>query len=70
MGRAELFADQATIPPQFVGLAFSILGMVLGSLVPRERACRTPIPTANAIDLKDAAPASPLGGSCSRSMSR
>jgi hypothetical protein len=35
---AELFADQATIPPQFVGLAFSILGMVLGSLVPRERA--------------------------------
>ena len=37
-GVAELFADQATIPPQFVGLAFSILGMVLGSLVPRERA--------------------------------
>jgi SSS family transporter len=37
-GVAELFADQATIPPQFVGLAFSILGMVLGSLVPRARA--------------------------------
>jgi SSS family solute:Na+ symporter len=47
-GVAELFADQATIPPQFVGLAFSILGMVLGSLVPHERAVphaprRTPL---------------------------
>jgi solute:Na+ symporter, SSS family len=47
-GVAELFADQATIPPQFVGLAFSILGMALGSLVPRERAVphaprRTPL---------------------------
>ena len=32
---AELTAPEATVPPQFVGLAFSILGMVLGSLVPR-----------------------------------
>jgi len=32
---AELAAPEATVPPQFVGLAFSILGMVLGSLVQR-----------------------------------
>jgi SSS family solute:Na+ symporter len=31
---AELAAPEATVPPQFVGLAFSLLGMVLGSLVP------------------------------------
>jgi len=37
-GVAELTAADATVPPQLVGLAFSILGMVLGSLVPRERA--------------------------------
>jgi len=37
-GVAELTAADATAPPQLVGLAFSILGMVLGSLVPRERA--------------------------------
>ncbi len=34
-GIAELVAPEATLPPQFVGLAFSILGMLLGSLVPR-----------------------------------
>jgi Na+/proline symporter len=28
----------ATVPPQLIGLAFSIVGMVLGSLVPRQRA--------------------------------
>ena len=32
---AELAAPDATVPPQFVGLAFSLLGMVLGSFVPR-----------------------------------
>jgi len=32
---AELTAPEATLPPQFVGLAFSLLGMVLGSYVPR-----------------------------------
>jgi len=35
---AELTAAEATVPPQLVGLAFSILGMVLGSLVPRTAA--------------------------------
>ena len=34
-GIAELIADDATVPPQLVGLAFSALGMGLGSLVPR-----------------------------------
>jgi SSS family transporter len=34
-GVAELAAGDATIPPQLVGLAFSALGMVLGSLLPR-----------------------------------
>jgi len=34
-GIAELTAADATIPPQLVGLAFSLLGMVLGSLLPR-----------------------------------
>jgi hypothetical protein len=35
-GIAELTATEATvIPPALVGLAFSLLGMVLGSLVPR-----------------------------------
>jgi len=34
-GIAELTAPEATVPPQFVGLAFSLLGMVLGSFVPR-----------------------------------
>ena len=37
-GIAEAAASDATVmPPQFVGLAFSLLGMVLGSLVPRPR---------------------------------
>ncbi len=36
-GVAEMFASSATVPPQFVGLAFSALGMVLGAAVPRER---------------------------------
>jgi solute:Na+ symporter, SSS family len=35
---AELAAPEATIPPQLVGLAFSILGMGLGALVPQEGA--------------------------------
>jgi len=34
-GVAEAFAAEATIPPQFVGLAFSLFGMVAGSYVPR-----------------------------------
>ncbi len=33
-GIAELVAADATVPPQLVGLGFSLLGMVLGSLVP------------------------------------
>jgi Na+/proline symporter len=33
-GVAELAASEATVPPQLVGLAFSALGMLLGSLVP------------------------------------
>ena len=32
---AELTAPEATLPPQFIGLAFSLLGIVLGSFVPR-----------------------------------
>jgi len=35
---AELTAAEATVPPQLVGLAFSIVGMVLGSLAPRAAA--------------------------------
>ncbi len=35
---AELTAAEATVPPQLAGLAFSIVGMVLGSLVPRAAA--------------------------------
>jgi len=34
-GIAEWVAADATVPPQLVGLAFSIFGMALGSLVPR-----------------------------------
>jgi len=34
-GVAELAAGDATLPPQLVGLGFSLLGMVVGSLVPR-----------------------------------
>ena len=33
-GVAELLAGDATVPPPLVGLAFSALGMVLGSLLP------------------------------------
>src|SRR5688572_29068494 len=33
----EVAAPEALVPPQLVGLAFSFLGMVLGSLVPRPR---------------------------------
>jgi Na+/proline symporter len=35
-GIAELAAAEATLPPQLVGLAFSLLGMLLGSYVPRK----------------------------------
>jgi SSS family transporter len=34
-GVAETFASDATIPPALIGLAFSGLGMVLGSLLPQ-----------------------------------
>jgi SSS family transporter len=37
---AEAVAPEATVPTQFVGLAFSVLGMVLGSLVPRAERAR------------------------------
>ncbi len=39
-GVAELTAADAVIPPQLVGLAFSLAGMLLGSFVPREHAAR------------------------------
>ena len=35
-GIAELTAADATVPPQLVGLAFSLLGMLLGSIVPKK----------------------------------
>jgi SSS family transporter len=35
---AAYWAPDATVPPPLVGLAFSLLGMVVGSLVPRSRA--------------------------------
>jgi Na+/proline symporter len=35
---ADLVAPQATVPPALVGLAFSLVGMVAGSWLPRERA--------------------------------
>jgi len=35
---AEFTAADATVPPQLVGLVFSILGMLLGALVPRSPA--------------------------------
>jgi len=34
---AAMTAADATVPPPLVGLAFSLFGMVLGSLLPRER---------------------------------
>src|SRR5687767_4062568 len=36
-GIAELVAADATVPPQLVGLGFSMLGMVLGALAPSAR---------------------------------
>ncbi len=42
-GVAEAFAGDATLPPQFVGLFFSALGMVLGAFVPRAQ----PVPQAH-----------------------
>jgi len=36
-GIAELIAPEATVPPQLVGLGFSLLGMLLGSLVPARK---------------------------------
>ena len=35
---ADALAADATVPPTLVGLAFSVLGMVMGSFVPHERA--------------------------------
>jgi SSS family transporter len=35
---ADFTAADATVPPPLVGLGFSVFGMALGSLVPRERA--------------------------------
>jgi Na+/proline symporter len=35
---AAMLAEDATVPPALVGLGFSLFGMVMGSLVPRERA--------------------------------
>jgi Na+/proline symporter len=35
-GIAELVAADATVPPQLVGLAFSLLGMFVGSFIPRK----------------------------------
>src|SRR5688572_29495383 len=39
-----LTTDDTVIPAQLVGLAFSIIGMVLGSLVPREVASKSAVP--------------------------
>jgi len=35
---ADMLADDATVPPPLVGLAFSVFGMVAGSFIPRENA--------------------------------
>ncbi len=45
-GIAELVAADATLPPVLVGLAFSLLGMVLGSAIPRERGLQHSRPNA------------------------
>ena len=37
---ADALAADATVPPTLVGLSFSVLGMVMGSFVPHERASR------------------------------
>jgi SSS family solute:Na+ symporter len=34
-GAAEWWAPNGTVPPQLIGLAFSLVGMLLGSLLPR-----------------------------------
>jgi Na+/pantothenate symporter len=47
-GAAELLAPDATVPPQLVGLGFSILGMLLGSLVPRRTVAHAPHAAAHA----------------------
>ncbi len=39
---AEVLAAEATVPPQLVGLAFSIFGMVMGSYLPAARAAARP----------------------------
>ena len=39
---AEVLAAEATVPPQLVGLAFSILGMVVGSYLPEARPAAQP----------------------------
>jgi len=39
---AEAVAADATLPPPLVGLAFSVFGMVMGSIVPHERAVAHP----------------------------
>jgi SSS family solute:Na+ symporter len=35
---ADFVAGDATVPPPLVGLGFSIFGMVMGSIIPHERA--------------------------------
>jgi Na+/proline symporter len=35
---AAMVAPEAVVPPSMVGLAFSLAGMIVGSLLPRERA--------------------------------
>src|SRR5512143_2500663 len=40
---ADSLAADATLPPPLVGLGFSVFGMLLGSLVPRERAPAHPV---------------------------
>jgi SSS family transporter len=47
-GAAEMLAPDATVPPQLVGLGFSILGMLLGSLVPRRTVAHAPHAAAHA----------------------
>ena len=39
---ADAVAGDATVPPPLVGLAFSLFGMVMGSLVPRAHAAAPP----------------------------
>jgi Na+/proline symporter len=42
---AEMLAPDATVPPPLVGLAFSVLGMVLGALLPTVRTEPRPSPS-------------------------